>query len=89
MGTGFQRLDWRSNSGSPNIVHLIAIIFSDKEESGPPDGRILFQKPSKRKSEGTVKTSSENKSALKPKKKKETPFIPSLLSFDNDEDEYT
>ena len=70
----------------PSITEQLS--FSDNDESCPPDGRILFKKPTKRKSEKTVE-SSDSKSVVKPKKKKETVSKTSLLSFGDDEDEYT
>ena len=56
----------------------------EHKETGPVDGKILFKKPTKRKSEG--EQDSKDKSTAKQKKKKGITTKPSLLSF-NDEDE--
>ena len=66
------------------FVSSIYLNNIEHKETGPVDGKILFKKPTKRKSEG--EQDSKDKSTAKQKKKKGITTKPSLLSF-NDEDE--
>merc|ERR1712038_1159260 len=66
---------------------LNTTLQTEQDESHPVDGRIIFKKPVKRKSEQSADNSSDSKSKPKLKKKKEISSKPSLLSF-NDEEEY-
>ena len=75
---------------SPYYVNIlqhffISIIYSELEEAGPEDGRIIFKKRVKRKSD-LDKSENAPEDKVKTKKKKEKHTNHSLLSF-NDEDE--
>lgn len=61
----------------------------DSKESGPGDGKILFKKPSKRKSEKDSEKLPQNGESDSKKNKKEKIRKQSLLSFDDDEEEDT
>jgi len=62
------------------------LTVDDKSEEVPSDGRIMFKKPSKR--ENSDKDSSKE-SDIKSKKKKKAEKASSLLSFDEDEEDYS
>ena len=59
------------------------------KESAPADGRILFKKPNKRKSEDCAEKPSpaEKHESKNKKKKQEILTMPNLLSFNDDEEE--
>merc|ERR1711994_128892 len=62
---------------------LNTTLQTEQDESHPVDGRIIFKKPAKRKSEQSADNSSDTKSKSKEKKKKEISSKPSLLSFND------
>merc|ERR1711997_75579 len=60
----------------------------DEEELEPADGRIIFKKPVKRKTDSVPENSTDEKEA-KIKKKKDKKPKQNLLSFNDDEEEDT
>lgn len=58
----------------------------DEEESEPADGKIIFKKPVKRKTDSAPDNSTDKKEA-KIKKKKDKKPKQNLLSFNDDEEE--
>jgi len=69
-----------------NVKQELKVNDAVKPEEAPSDGRIMFKKPFKR--ENSDKDSGKE-SEIKSKKKKKTEKAPSLLSFDEDEEDYS
>jgi len=69
-----------------DVKQKLKVDETEKPEEVPSDGRIMFKKPSKR--ENSDKDSGKE-SEIKSKKKKKTEKAPSLLSFDEDEEDYS
>jgi len=69
-----------------NVKQTLKVDETEKSEEVPSDGRIMFKKPSKR--EISVKDN-DKESEIKSKKKKKSEKAPSLLSFDEDEEDYS
>ena len=64
---------------------FFSLINTLSEESEPSDGRIIFKKPVKRKTESVPENSTDEKEAkVKTKKPKQN-----LLSFNDDDEEDT
>merc|ERR1712203_913945 len=97
MGEGLDNNQEDKDDEKPTVVVLndgdlseeeaqkIKAVQSEHKETGPVDGKILFKKPTKRKSEG--EQDSKDTSTFKQKKKKEISTKPNLLSFNDEEDE--
>ena len=66
-------------------TNFFSLINTLSEESEPSDGRIIFKKPVKRKTESVPENSTDEKEAkVKTKKPKQN-----LLSFNDDDEEDT